>query len=358
MTGPVFIHLLTQKGRGLDHAETNSSRFHGIGPYNHETGHTASSGELSWSHVFGNKLCEMAERNDKIVAVTAAMTDGTGLCGFEERFKERIFDVGIAEQHAVTFSAGMAIKGLRPYVAIYSSFLQRAVDQIIHDVALQKLPVVFCIDRAGIVGEDGVTHQGVFDLSYLQFIPNLTIISPTTDKELCDAMEWSQNWNDGPIAIRYPRGIAVKLENRNEKLEIKHGKADVWEEGKEIAITGVGNSFWIAKELYEMIIKDYPKVKPYLINPLFIKPYDKEIYDKIYNKCKYHFVIEENAQIGGFASRLSLEYNLSDCKTIPFSIPDMFIEHGAPDLLRNLLGLNAESIYDVVARLALASTKE
>jgi len=352
MTGPVFIHLLTQKGRGLDHAETNSSRFHGIGPYNHETGDVASTGELSWSQVFGNKLCEMAEKNEKIVAVTAAMTDGTGLCGFEERFKERLFDVGIAEQHAVTFSAGMAIKGLRPYVAIYSSFLQRAVDQIIHDVALQKLPVVFCIDRAGIVGEDGVTHQGVFDLSYLQFIPNLTIIAPTTDKELCDTMEWSQRWEEGPVAIRYPRGIAVKLEMRNEKLSPTPNpsaggelKADVWFEGKEIAISGVGHSFWVAKELYEMIMKDYPKAKPYLINPLFIKPYDKEIYDKIYDKCKYHIVIEENAQIGGFASRLSLDYNLSECKTVPFSIPDMFIEHGAPDLLRDLLGLNAEKIY-------------
>jgi 1-deoxy-D-xylulose-5-phosphate synthase len=223
-------------------------------------------------------------------------------------------------------------------------------------VALQKLPVVFCIDRAGIVGEDGVTHQGVFDLSYLQFIPNLTIVAPSTDKELCDTMEWSQSWEDGPVAIRYPRGIATEGGRRNSEFGI--GKADVWFEGTEIAISGVGHSFWVAKELYEMILKDYPEVKPYLINPLFIKPYDKAVYDKIYDKCKYHIVIEENAQIGGFASRLSLDYNLSDCKTVPFSIPDMFIEHGAPDLLRDLLGLNAEKIYNVVARLALANTKE
>ena len=346
MVGPVLIHVITQKGKGLSFAETNSCKFHGVGPYNQKTGKTNSGGELNWSQIFGNKLIQMAEINKNIVAVTAAMADGTGLCEFSEKFKDRFFDVGIAEQHAVTVSAGMASKGLKPFVAIYSTFLQRALDQVIHDVALQKLPVVFCIDRAGLVGEDGATHQGVFDLSFLQFVPDLCIIAPASDNDLDSALEWAQNYMDGPVAIRYPRGIAHHYDKNKNVLNF--GKADIWHHGQEIAITGVGHSFKTAKELYELIIEDYPSLSPYLINPLFIKPYDKNIYDKISENCKLHIIIEENAKIGGFASRLCLDYSLTDCKTIAFGITDNFIEHGNTELLRDLISLSTEKIYQKV----------
>ena len=346
IVGPVLIHLITQKGRGYNHAEINSSKYHGVGPYDLETGTPDASQGVCWSQVFGNKLCEMASQNNRIIGITAAMSDGTGLQEFSLKYKDQFFDVGIAEQHAVTLSAGMAIKGLRPFVAIYSTFLQRSIDQIIHDVALQKLPVVFCIDRAGLVGEDGATHQGVYDLSYLQFIPNITIISPAYKEELEYALEWSLSYLDGPIAIRYPRGIAPQSVS---SVTFQPFTANVVVEGNnQIAITGVGNALKIAAELNLLILKDYPEFKPYLINPVFIKPYDKTLYDKIYNECKYHIVIEENAEIGGFASRLSLDYNLSKCKTLSFGIPDLFVEHGKIDQLRELIGLTANKIYSKI----------
>ncbi|MCL2065187.1 MAG: 1-deoxy-D-xylulose-5-phosphate synthase [Candidatus Cloacimonetes bacterium] len=344
IVGPILIHLITQKGRGYSHSETDSTKYHGVGPYNQETGKTDSFVGKSWSQVFGDKLCEMAEKNKDIVAITAAMGDGTGLKVFSEKYKTKFFDVGIAEQHAVTLAAGMAIKGLRPFVAIYSSFMQRALDQVIHDVALQKLPVVFCIDRAGVVGEDGFTHHGVFDLSFLQFIPNLTIIAPATDKELQEALDWSIEYKDGPVAIRYPRGIAC---NDLKQTPIENKEYT-------IAITGVGHSFETANKLYEMILREFVEVGQVnqysnenilLLNPIFLKPYNKEIYDKVYKECKYHIVIEENAEIGGFASRLALDHSLSECKTLPFGVPDYFIEHGKIEELRDIIGLTAEKIY-------------
>ena len=353
IVGPILIHLITHKGKGYSHAETDSSKYHGVGPYCQETGKPDSTAVKGWSQIFGEKICEMAEKNKDIVAITAAMGEGTGLKDFSQKFPDRFFDVGIAEQHAVTLAAGMAIKGLRPFVGIYSTFLQRAIDQVIHDVALQKLPVVFCIDRAGIVGEDGATHQGVFDLSFLQFVPNMTIIAPATEKELQEALDWSLKHTEGPVAIRYPRGVPSQpqplampisdwLNGNKGRKKSKVAKA----EKSTIAITGVGHSFNIACDLYEMMIKDDPDSKPLLINPLFIKPYPKDIYDKVYKECKYHIVIEENVEIGGFASRLSLDYNLSDCKTINFGIPDCFVEHGSPKELRDLLGLTAEKIFE------------
>jgi 1-deoxy-D-xylulose-5-phosphate synthase len=350
MEGPVLLHLVTKKGKGSQFAESKPSKYHGVGPYDYETGVTPAQNEKSWSEVFGDRLVELAEKNDKIVAVTAAMGDGTGLQSFEKKFPDKFFDVGIAEQHAVTFSAGMAIKGLRPFVAIYSSFLQRAVDQIIHDVALQKLPVVFCIDRAGLVGEDGATHHGVFDLSYLQFIPNLTIISPANIKDMEDALEWSLTHIDGPIAIRYPRGIASTCEHPH---TFEYAKANVLSVGTKIAITGVGTSLQIAKKLHNLmsVTSDAPAdtySHHYLINPVFIKPYDTKLYDKIYKTCKYHIVIEENAQIGGFASRLMTDYALSKCKTLSYAVPDKFVTHGETEMLRETIDLTAEKIYEKV----------
>ena len=381
ITGPVLIHLITQKGKGYNHAESDSSKYHGVGPYCLETGVADTSTTKSWSMVFGDKLCELASKNEKIVAITAAMSDGTGLQEFSEKFEKRFFDVGISEQHAVTFAAGLAIKELRPYVAIYSTFLQRAIDQIIHDVALQKLPVVFCIDRSGLVGEDGATHQGVFDLSYLQFIPNMTIISPAFKHELEWALEWCLQHNDGPVAIRYPRGSTNGVppfmprsgdlrspqsrsddlrspQSRIDDLRSPHQRRDTvgtmtiedhrYESPKiinNIVITGVGNAYHIATELAHLITQNHPSITPTLINPLFIKPYDKELFDTVYENAQYHLVIEENAEIGGFASRLALDYSLSNCKTVPSAIPDIFIEHGKIEQLREAIELTAEKIY-------------
>ncbi|MDD4156012.1 MAG: 1-deoxy-D-xylulose-5-phosphate synthase [Candidatus Cloacimonetes bacterium] len=345
--GPVLIHLVTQKGKGLSFAETNAAKFHGIGPYNKKNGHTTPKKNLSWSEVFGNKLVEMAKTDKKIVAITSAMTDGTGLTKFNDTYPDRLFDVGIAEQHAITLSAGLASKGLKPYIAIYSTFLQRALDQVIHDVALQKHPVVICIDRAGLVGEDGATHQGVFDLSFLQFVPNLCIIAPTSASELELCLEWSKDFNDLPVAIRYPRGTAQVFEHTHSS--IKFSKAEIWNKGSNIAIIGVGHSFSTAFDLYNRIIENYEGINPYLINPRFIKPFDKQLFDEIKDECSHFIIIEENAQIGGFASRLGIEYASDDIKIHSFAIPDEFIEHGKTELLRNLIGLSTEKIYNKIS---------
>ena len=346
ISGPVLIHLITTKGKGLPYAENDSSKFHGIGPFDHETGVTNGNNDASWSTVFGKKLVDLAEIYKDIVVITAAMTDGTGLSEFAKRYPDRLYDVGIAEQHAVTLAAGMASKGLKPFVAIYSSFLQRSVDQIIHDVALQKLPVVLCIDRSGLVGEDGATHQGVYDLSYLQFIPNITIISPACESDLKSALEWAALNIDTPVAIRYPRGVAISFINH--KSHFEYMKADVWAKGRDIAITGVGQSFTTAAKVYDMLKEDNPTISAYLINPLFIKPYDKALYDEIYNTCQYHFVIEENAQIGGFASRLCLDYSMSDCRTVSYAIPDVFVEHGKIEQLRGLVGIETGKVFNEI----------
>ncbi|MDY0152440.1 MAG: 1-deoxy-D-xylulose-5-phosphate synthase, partial [Candidatus Cloacimonas sp.] len=208
MVGPVLIHVVTQKGKGYAPAEKNASLFHGIGPFEAKSGKTACSGKESWSEMMGKSLIRLAESDDRIVAITAAMAAGTGLSAFEQKFPERFFDVGIAEQHAVTLAAGMASKGMKPFVAIYSTFMQRALDQVIHDCAMPRLPVVFCIDRAGLVGEDGATHHGAFDIAFLSFIPNLVILSPENAEELSEMLAWAAAYTLGPIAIRYPRGTA------------------------------------------------------------------------------------------------------------------------------------------------------
>jgi len=354
MTGPVLVHLITQKGKGLDVAEQNQEKFHGIGPYNQTTGQIITNSEKNWSSIFGEKLVEIAKNDVNVVAITAAMSDGTGLNPFATQFPDRFFDVGIAEQHAVTLAAGMATKGLKPFVAIYSTFLQRAIDQIIHDVAIPKLPVVFAIDRAGIVGEDGATHQGVFDLSYLQFVPNLVIIAPATANELQDALEWADSYIDGPVAIRYPRGIAHTSTNNT---GFTFPKAIALQQGEGIAISGVGHSLQTAEKLYNLIKEAYPHISPYLINPLFIKPYYTDLYNTIYSTCKLHIVIEENAQIGGFASRLALDYSLSPCRTVSFAVPDAFIEHGDVKTLRDMVGLSVEKIFKTIAPLLTQYTQ-
>lgn len=251
MVGPVLIHVVTQKGKGYSPAEKNASLFHGVGPFESSSGKQVCSGKESWSEVFGNSLCRLAEKRDNVVAITAAMSAGTGLSTFESRFPDRFFDVGIAEQHAVTLAAGMACRGIKPFVAIYSTFMQRALDQVIHDVALPRLPVVFCIDRAGLVGEDGATHHGAFDISFLSSVPGLIILAPSSAEELDAMLSWAASYQDGPIAIRYPRGTAFCSGSVID--EFMPGKAKlVCPEGN-IALVGVGDAFHLASEVHKLL---------------------------------------------------------------------------------------------------------
>lgn len=347
MTGPVLVHLVTKKGKGYAPAERNSSLFHGVGQFETKSGEVVCSGDESWSEVMGRSLCRLAAKNKKIVAITAAMASGTGLTEFEKKYPERFYDVGIAEQHAATFAAGLAVKGLKPFFAVYSTFLQRSLDQIIHDVALQKLPVVFCIDRAGIVGEDGATHHGVFDISFLSFIPNLIILAPSNAEELDAMLEWASEYTAGPIAIRYPRGTAFCLGRDIEPFEV--GKSEVLEKGQDIAILSVGSAFPIAVDVANMLKEK--EHNPYLINVRSIKPLDTDLLDKLAKSCKRIITIESNALIGGFGSAVRDYLSESKVKVTSFGYPDKFVPHGKINQLNELIGFNAEDIFKQVCAL-------
>ncbi len=344
MVGPVLIHLITKKGKGYSFAENQSSKFHGVGPFNKNTGVTNPVKPGTWSEIFGNQLIKLAEKNDKIIAITAAMSEGTGLTGFQIKFPKRFYDVGIAEQHAVTFAGGLAKQGLKPFVAIYSTFLQRAFDQVIHDIALQKLPVVFCLDRAGLVGEDGATHHGVFDLSYLQMIPNMVVIAPYHKKGLENAMEWAMNYQDGPVAIRYPRGCAEIIDDFS--LPMSLGKSEIITEGENMAILGVGSGVGIAKELNQKIRSENTGLTPMVVNLKFVKPLDEELIERLKKEFKQVVVIEENAIIGGVGSTIAMKLSINKIPVHCFAIPDHFVTHGRTDLLKTEIGLTSDSIYN------------
>ena len=341
--GPIFIHVVTQKGRGYEFAEDDASRFHGVGPFEVDTGKSTEKKLPSYSKIFGDSLCKIAEKNRKVVAITSAMTDGTGLTGFAEKFPDRFFDVGIAEQHAVTFAAGLATQGIKPFVAIYSTFLQRALDQVIHDVALQNLPVVFCLDRAGIVGEDGATHHGVFDLSYLNFIPNMLVMAPINAEEFTKMLQFAAAYKDGPCAIRYPRGTANHSKSSNSP--IISGKFEIVHEGKDVAIMGFGKEFSTAEKIFEMMKTEFPQMKPYLINPRFLKPLDNEFLSSLKNKVKLIFTVEDNSIIGGFGSRIKDYFSDSDTKVFSFGIPDKFVAYGKIPELKKFVELTPEQIF-------------
>lgn len=347
--GPVLIHVITKKGKGYNFAEKNPNKFHGIGPFNCSSGETCPNKEISYSKVFGKEICSLAKENNKIVAITAAMPDGTGLNQFAKTYPDRFFDVGIAEQHAVTMAAGFAAQGYRPVFAVYSTFLQRAYDQIIHDVCLQKLPVVFAIDRAGIVGEDGPTHHGVFDLSYLTHMPNMTIMSPKCYEELKYMLKWAVE-QQTPVAIRYPRGT----DNENVKLspvtKFRRGKWEVLIEEGKIAIIAVGKIVQIALLVREKLNRSGIKVT--IINANFIKPIDEELIKRLVDNGFKIVTIEDNVLIGGFGS-LVLEYvntlkNKNSILTLGYK--DEFIVHGNVDLLYKLNGLDAEGITQSILR--------
>lgn len=342
MKGPVLVHVSTLKGKGYKYAEEKPHLFHGIAPFEIETGQVLKPGSENYSCVFGKKLCELAESDDSIVAITAAMTDGTGLGSFRQAFPRRFFDVGIAEQHAVTLAAGLAMGGVKPVVAIYSTFLQRAYDQILHDVALQNLKVVFAIDRAGVVGDDGETHQGIYDVSYLYTVPNIAILSPATPNELKQMMEYALNDHHGPIAIRYPRGSGYEIKENLQPL--RYAKGAILREGTDITLIGVGSMVCIALDVAELLMEE--GISCEVINPRFLRPVDDDLILGSAKKTGAVVVIQDVIQSGGFGAYVTGVLNDSriDARSLVLGLPDRGIEHGDKNLIYKMYGLDAHGI--------------
>lgn len=347
--GPVLVHINTQKGKGYSFAEESPDRFHGIAPFEVETGETYGSNVPDYSEVFGDTMCAMASSDSRIVAISAAMAKGTGLYRFCTEFPERFFDVGIAEQHAVTSAAGMSANGLIPVVAVYSSFLQRAYDQIIHDVATQNLHVVFAIDRAGIVGEDGETHQGVFDLSYLSHIPNIKVMAPADYYELRQMLDYAVNGQKGPVAIRYPRGRGKDC--LTQRIPIEAGKSAIVRKGEKVCILAAGSMVETGLQAAELLEAD--NISAQVVSARFIKPVDEELISEIAGKFDIIITLEDNCKFGGFGSRVLDFLNSHNfrAKVSLLGLPDEFIPHGSRNELLKNLGLDAESIANYIKKI-------
>jgi len=345
LPGPRLLHVITQKGRGYAPAEKDATRFHGISAFNKVTGKSSVSNPLpDYTSVFGKKIVELAEKEPKLVAITAAMAPGTGLTEFAEKYPNRFFDVGIAEQHAVCFAAGLAAGGMKPVCAIYSTFLQRAFDQIIHDVALQKLPVTFCVDRGGLVGEDGPTHHGAFDISYLRAIPNMTVAVPKDGDELCAMLEYATLHRLGPIAIRYPRE-AIPYEKGKQRGQFEWGRWEAISGGNDLAIIAVGSMVTPARRVIEHLQAN--GIAASLINGRFVKPLDTEMLLEVAERFDRIVTVEENSINGGFGSAVLDYLNEMDYqgKLLRLAIPDRFIQHGSRKLLLAEVGLDDNGIY-------------
>jgi 1-deoxy-D-xylulose-5-phosphate synthase len=348
---PVVLHALTQKGRGFAPAEEQQKKFHGLGPYDPHTGGTPGgakpAAQKTYSEVFAESLTKLADSNDKVVAITAAMPNGTALDLFRPHHPDRYFDVGIAEEHAVLFAAGMATKGYRPFCAIYSTFLQRAFDQVVHDVALQNLPVVFCMDRGGLSGDDGPTHHGLFDISYLRGIPNIVHMVPKDEDELQDMM-YTALLHDGPSAIRYPRGTGPGVVVKEQPVALEIGKAEVLRDGKDVAIFALGAMMSEGERLVTMLVAEGQSVA--LINPRFAKPVDAACIAKYARQCELLITLEDHALAGGFGSAVleSLNAQELDVPVVRVGWPDQFIEHGKVEALREKYGLTAEAALERV----------
>lgn len=344
VNGPVLVHVLTKKGKGYGPAERMPSRFHGAEPFDMETGLPAvRKKKAAYTDVFSTVMCKMGAREPKLAAVTAAMPDGTGLKRFRNMYPERFFDVGIAEAHAVTFAAGLAAGGLKPVVAVYSSFLQRAFDQVIHDVCIQNLPVVLAVDRAGLVGSDGETHQGLFDLSYLTSIPNMCVMAPKNKWELADMLKFAIGY-DGPIALRYPRGEAYDG-LKEFRAPVKLGKSELLYDENGLALVAIGSMVTTALEVREMM-----KALGYhctLVNARFAKPIDEEMLDYLAVDHRLVVTMEENVKNGGFGEKVLEYYNETgaDTHVLQIALPDDYIEHGSVDVLKEETCVSAESVF-------------
>jgi len=349
MKGPVLLHVITKKGLGYEPAMKNPVWFHACPPFVRETGAPAKkAARPSYTAVAMDALVKLAREDKRIVAITAAMCEGTGLTGFEKEFPDRLYDVGIAEQHAVTFAAGLAAEGIKPVVAMYATFLQRAYDQVVHDVATQNLPVTFLIDRGGLVAEDGTTHHGAFDYAYLRHVPNMVIMAPKDENELQHMIKTSVQY-DGPISVRYPRGVTlgVKMDDAPKTLPI--GKGELLKDGTDVAIIAIGVSVWQAQQAAERLSKE--GVSTAVVNARFAKPLDQDLITDVAKRVRYVVTVEEGCRMGGFGSAVLetlSEARVTDVTTKVLGLPDWYIEQGPQDLLRERYGLTAEGIYQSV----------
>ena len=348
MSGPVLLHVITKKGKGYVPAEENPTKFHGVGKFNKDTGEAEKFSGLTYTQVFSDALIKFAKTNDSIVAITAAMPEGTGLDKFAKNFPARYFDVGIAEEHAVTFAAALAAGGMNPVCAIYSTFMQRAVDNIIHDVALQNLPVIFALDRAGLVGEDGGTHHGAFDFSYLQYIPNIVIMAPADENELQHMLKTAFNSNK-PCFLRYPRGAGTGAALDMAPSVLQLGKAKVLSEGSDICILGIGNQVANCIKAAEML--EDKKIKATVVNMRFLKPLDEELLKELLAKHKKFVTVEENALIGGLGESIKALLCGTGASVESIGLPDKFVEHGSLNILREKYGLTAKNIAETALKM-------
>ena len=348
----VLVHVITKKGKGYKPAEENPARFHGVEPFDIKTGKPLKKKEFpSYTDIFSEKICELAKKNEKLVALTAAMPDGTGLTKFSKEFPKRFFDVGIAEAHEVTSAAGMASAGLKPVVAVYSSFLQRGYDQVLHDVCIQNLHVIFAVDRAGLVGSDGETHQGIFDLSYLSLIPNMCVMAPKNKWELSDMLKFAIS-SDGPIALRYPRGEAYDGLSEH-RAKIVYGKSELLYDEECIALIAVGSMVKTAHEVRQNLKRKGFECT--LINARFVKPLDEERLLALTKEHKLIVTLEENVLEGGFGEHVSEFYEEigSDVQVMNIALPDAYIEHGNVEILKKECGIDAETIEKKIIAAAM-----
>lgn len=345
LKGPILVHVTTQKGKGYKPAEEDYQKLHGVTPFDKVTGKAIKKSDVpSYTKIFGETLVEIAKMNEKVVGITAAMPDGTGLDILQREIPERYFDVGIAEQHAVTFAAGLATEGIIPVVAIYSTFLQRAFDQIIHDVAIQKLPVVFVLDRAGLVGADGPTHHGAFDLTYLRLIPGMVLMAPKDEAELRNMLYTAIEYRKGPIALRYPRGNALGVPIKKEFEKIPIGKGEILRKGNDVALLAIGSMVNYANIAAENLAKD--DISCEVVNMRFVKPLDEELLLDIFKRFEKIFVLEENTIIGGLGSAVLEFASKVDAKNDIelVGLPDQFVDHGTQQELHAMLGIDPQGI--------------
>ena len=343
---PVILHAITQKGKGFQPALDKQKKFHGLGPYDPDTGETVAAGQKTYSEVFADTLVKLADADSKVVAITAAMPNGTALDLFRPHHPSRYFDVGIAEEHAVIFAAGMATKGYRPFVAIYSTFLQRAFDPIVHDVALQNLPVVFCMDRGGLSGDDGPTHHGLFDISYLRCIPNLVHMVPQDEDELADMMQTALEYA-GPSAIRYPRGTGPGTPLKARPQALKIGLAQILQDGTDVTILGLGALLPMAWEMARRLEQQGLSVA--VINPRFVKPIDRETVEHYGRGCGLVVTFEDHVLAGGFGSAVLETLSAAEIATpvVRIGWPDSFVDHGKVDALRQKYGVTVERAMEL-----------
>ncbi len=340
---PVVLHIITEKGRGYQPALANPGKFHGLGSYNIEDGSTSAGGPPTASEIFGRTVTDLAKADESIVAITAAMPGGTRLDIFKNELPERYYDVGIAEEHAALFACGLATRGIRPFLAIYSTFMQRAYDMIIHDMALQNLPVRLCMDRGGLSGDDGPTHHGLFDIGYLRHVPGLIFMQPKDETEMVDMLHFMAQYDDGPTAIRYPRGPIAGTPIASQRSKIEIGKAEVVADGSDVALIGLGTMFEVAEQAKKLLEEKGFSVA--LINPRFIKPLDARVLTEYASKCRVVCTFEDHVIHNGFGAAVIELLHDAGIKTPVERIawPDEFVEHGKPDILRALHHLTPEA---------------